>query len=311
LDHDHSHVKIDRNAIGISFLIGISLNLIFTCIEIYFGWNYESTALLSDAVHNLSDVSGLVIAFIAFYLQKIKPSKTLSYGYKKSTILASFLNSLFLAIAIGGITWEGIERLINQQPINGNVVSWVAGIGIMINFGSAYLFRSKISHDLNIKAAYWHLMVDALVSMGVVISGILIQITHWYFLDGITSLIIALVIIYSTWDLFKDSFIALLDGVPQGIKLDEVKNNLLKIQGVVDIHHIHVWSLSTDENAITCHVKIAQNENTKNIKSKIKHELIHLNITHSTIEFETNDEDCFDLNALNEEHSAIHNHSHD
>ncbi len=294
MSHNHTHTKptLTSNDINRSFIIGIVLNSIYVVVELIYGWQQNSTALLSDAVHNIGDISGLLLAFLAFRLLKVKSNNTFTYGFKKGSVLASFINSILLAFAIGAIAWEGVQHILHPVPISGNIIMIVAAIGIVINFTSALLFRNKKDADLNIKAAYWHLMADALVSLGVVVAGLIIKYTNWYFVDGIVAVIVAGVILFSTWSLFKDSIIGILDGVPTNIDKDEITNHLLEIKGVVEIHHIHIWSISTNENGITCHVKIDDLENIPSIKEKIKKELKEHNISHSTLEFEINTENC-------------------
>lgn len=270
--HNHSHSPTSNADINRSFLVGIVLNVGYVIIELIYGWAQNSTALLSDAVHNIGDISGLVLAFIAFRLQKLKPSKKFTYGYKKGSILASFINSILLAFAIGAITWEGIQKIIEPNPINGRVIIWVASVGVLINFISAILFRKKQKDDLNIKAAYWHLMADALVSLGVVLSGILMYYFQWYILDGLTSVIIAVVVLFSTWNLFKDSAIAILDGVPASVNKDEILEHLKSIEGITNIHHIHIWGMSTSENALTAHIQIDNLDQLTMVKAAVKEE---------------------------------------
>ncbi len=291
-NHNHTTPLLTANDINQSFIIGIALNSIYVVVELVYGWQQHSTALLSDAIHNIGDISGLLLAFLAFRLLKVKANNTFTYGFKKGSVLASFINSIFLAFAIGAIAWEGFQHIIHPVPTNGNIIMIVAGIGIIINFTSALLFRNKKDTDLNIKAAYWHLMADALVSLGVVIAGLIIKYTDWYFVDGIVSIIVAVVILFSTWSLFKDSVIGILDGVPSSINSNEIVQHLLEIKGVKDIHHMHIWSISTNENGLTCHVKVDDLENLPVIKEKIKKELEEHNITHSTLEFETEKEEC-------------------
>jgi cobalt-zinc-cadmium efflux system protein len=295
--HHHTVTALHPNDINRSFLIGIALNVVYVMIELFFGWKGDSTALLSDAVHNIGDISGLLLAFAAFRFQKIKPGKIFTYGFKKASVVASFINSILLAFAIGAISWEGIQHIIHPSPVNGTLVMIVAGVGIIINFTSALLFKKREKDDLNIKAAYWHLMADALVSLGVVVAGIVIKYTDWYLADGIAALLVAVVILFSTWDLFKDSIISILDGMPSSINSEEIKQHLLEIKGVNDVHHIHIWSMSTNENAITCHVLIDNPTDLVAIKKALKSELAEHNITHSTLEFETEKENCTDLNT--------------
>lgn len=290
--HHHSPPTLKQSDINRSFIWGIILNIVYVLIELFYGWQQGSTALFSDAVHNIGDISGLLLAFIAFKLQSIQSGKVLTYGYKKVSILASFVNSILLAFAIGAIAWEGIQRTIHPQAINGVVVSWVAFAGVIINFISARLFHNEKDGDLNIKAAYWHLMADALVSLGVVVSGVIIYYTHWYRIDGIVTIIIALVVLYSTWNLFKESWIGVLDGVPASIDRDEIIVHLSDIDGVIDVHHVHIWGISTNENALTGHIKVKDIQALQQVKKAIKEELKEHGISHSTLEFELENEDC-------------------
>jgi cobalt-zinc-cadmium efflux system protein len=261
---------------------------------LWYGLQANSTALLSDAVHNISDISGLLLAFAAFRLQKIKPSRLFTYGFKKGSIHVSFINSLLLAFAIGAIAWEGVKHIIEPSQINGTTVMIVATMGIVINFASALMFRKREKEDLNIKAAYWHLMADALVSLGVVVAGLIMRYTGWYFLDGFAALVVAGVILYSTWNLFKDSLISVFDGVPSSINIEEIKEHLLAVKGVLDVHHIHIWPMSTNETAITCHIILDDFSHLATAKQQLKEELCEHNITHITLEFETADEFCED-----------------
>ena len=293
--HDHNHTITSATDINRSFMIGIALNVIYVIVEVIYGFQENSTSLLSDAAHNVGDISGLLLAFLAFKLLKVKANGTFTYGYKKGSIVASFINSVLLAFAIGAITWEGVHKIINPSPLNGTVIMWVAGIGVIINFISAVLFKKEKENDLNVKAAYWHLMADALVSLGVVISGILMHYFNWYILDGITAIIIAVVVLFSTWNLFKDSTIAILDGVPSSINSEEIKEHLLEVKGVENIHHIHIWGMSTNENALTAHVLIDNLQNFPEIKANLKEELEEHSIKHSTLEFELSSEHCNEL----------------
>lgn len=295
-EHNHSHTITNLNDINRSFIIGIILNMAYVIVEIIYGWRNNSTSLLSDAAHNVGDISGLLLAFLAFKLQKVKASKVFSYGYRKGSIVASFVNSILLAFAIGAIAWEGVHKILNPSPLSGSVIMWVALMGVVINFISALFFRSNKNEDINIKAAYWHLMADALVSFGVVVSGIVIHFTNWYALDGIMAIAVAIVVLFSTWNLFKDSAIAILDGVPASIDSDELKQHLLSVEGVKNIHHIHIWGISTNENALTAHVQIDDIARLLSIKKALKAELEEHNVKHSTLEFELLEENCTEIN---------------
>ena len=283
-----------------AFITGIFINLLYVVIEFGTGLYYGSLALISDAGHNLTDVASLALALLAFRLAKVKSSDKFTYGYRKSTILVSLINSVVLFIAIGGILWESISRLHNPVVVQGIPISIVAGIGIVINAVSALLFFREKDKDLNVKGAYLHLMADAAVSLGVVISGILIFLFHLYWLDLAMSLVIVAVIFYSTWNLFKDSLSLTLDGVPRGVDLNKVISEIKELEGVLDVHHLHVWAISTSQNAMTAHVIIRPDsgmEHLNDLKKKIKQGLERVNIQHATIEFETEDENCTDTNA--------------
>jgi cobalt-zinc-cadmium efflux system protein len=292
MSHQHSHTLTSPNEINRSFMIGIALNAGYVVVEIFYGWRNNSTSLLSDAAHNVGDISGLLLAFLAFRLQKIKPSKLFSYGFKKGSIVTSFINSILLAFAIGAIAWESVHKIINPTPLSGSVVMWVALMGVIINFISALVFKKNQRSDINIKAAYWHLLADALVSLGVVVSGLVIQFTDWYALDGIAAIMIAVVVLFSTWRLFKDSAIAIMDGVPASVNSDEIKKHLLEVNGVLNIHHLHIWGMSTNENALTAHILIDNTARLPEIKRALKIELEEHQIKHSTLEFELAEEKC-------------------
>ncbi len=291
-DHHHSNEVIDLNQ---RFLLGITLNSLFVIVETVSGFYYNSLALLSDAGHNLSDVASLLLALLAFRLAKIKPDSKYTYGYRKTTVLVSLLNAVILLLAMGGIIWESIQRFQTQAQTEGNSIAIVAGLGIVINALTAWLFLKDKEKDLNVRGAYLHMLSDALVSLGVLIAGILITFTNWYWLDGAISLLIAILVLFSTIDLLRKSFHLSIDAVPEGIHIAEIKKELEKVKGVLEIHHIHIWAISTTLNAFTAHVKIKNNQEWKEIiriKKSIRHALLHENILHSTIEFEIEEENC-------------------
>ena len=299
MDEHHHAPKISN--LNRAFIIGIAINALYVIIEFGAGFYYDSLALISDAGHNLTDVASLVLALLAFRLAKVKSNDKFTYGYRKSTILVSLINSVVLFVAIGGILWESFSRLHHPVVVEGLPISVVAGIGIVINAISAFLFFRDKDNDLNVKGAYLHLMADAAVSLGVVISGVLIFFFQLYWLDLVMSLVIVVVIFYSTWNLFKDSLSLTLDGVPKGINVNEVVSEIKEVEGVLDVHHLHVWAISTLQNAMTAHIIIPPNtgmEQQNLIKNKIKYELEHVNIHHATLEFETEDENCTDMNII-------------
>ena len=284
--HSHSHaVEINKGNRNV-FLIGIGLNMAFVLAEVIAGIAYNSMALLTDAGHNLSDVASLSVSLVAFWIAKRQSNAVYTYGFKKTTVLAALVNAVVLLVAIGILGYEASTRLFKPEPVEGGVIAWVAAIGIVINSISAYLFfRQK--QELNSRAAYLHLLADALVSLGVVIAGIVISYTNLYWLDPAIGLVIMIVILVSTWGLLRDSFKMTIDAVPAGIELDAIKNIIRSVPYVQHVHHVHVWSISTTENALTAHVVIDEElpfDEKLKVVDKIKHELAHHNIHHCTIE---------------------------
>jgi len=290
--HYHHHSPVIGN-INRSFWIGIILNSVFVIIEFTAGFYYNSLALLSDAGHNLSDVASLGLSLLAFRLAKSKATERFTYGYHKSTILASLVNAVILLIAVGGIGWEAVQRFLHPVETQGGVIALVAGIGIVINSISALVFFRNKDKELNVKGAYLHLALDAVVSAGVVIAGIIISYTGLKWIDPLISLVIMGVLIYSTWSLLIESLRLTLDAVPANIDTEKIKGQMLKTQGVKDVHHIHIWAMSTTRNAMTAHLVLEDGlpeVKIMAIKADLKHELEHLNIQHVT--FETESEHC-------------------
>jgi cobalt-zinc-cadmium efflux system protein len=291
--HHHDHTpKLDH--LNTAFIVGIILNSAFVVLEVVAGLWSHSLSLLTDAGHNLSDVAGLALALLAFKLTKVSSNSEYTYGYKRSTIIVSFFNALVLFIAVGFIGYEAVMRFIHPEVIAGGTMAWVAFAGIGINAVTAWLFVKDKDKDLNVKGAYLHMAVDAIVSFGVVVSGLIIYFTHLYWIDSAVSLIVAIVILRGTWSLLSDSLRLEMDGVPKEMDLDKIKQELMKCKGVVDVHHIHVWALSTTENALTAHLVIDQNavSSFDSIKHDLRHRLEHLSISHSTFEPEFADEKC-------------------
>lgn len=291
--HDgHSHApKLDAAQAGSNaFRLGIALNLIYVVAETVAGLRTDSLALLSDAGHNLSDVASLFLSLFAFYLARRRATAQFTYGYRKSTVLAALANAMLLLVAVGIIGYEAILRMGNPQPLPGGIIAWVAGIGIFVNLGSALLFRRK--GELNARSAYLHLMADALVSAGVVLAGILIRFTQWYVLDTVVSLLICVVILVAAWGLLRDSLRLSIDAVPAGIELEALERTISGMPGVRRFTHIHVWAISTTENALTAHVCIDPGvPDPHRLVAAIKHELLHLSIQHATIEIDPEPED--------------------
>ena len=289
--HQHSHA-INAESLNKAFIIGIVLNLAFVVIEFAAGFWFDSLALLSDAGHNLSDVVSLVLALLAFRLAKVKANERYTYGYKKSTILVSLLNAVILLVAVGAIVIESIHKLSNPAVVPGGAIAWVAGVGVLINAFTAFLFMKDKEKDLNVKGAYLHLAADALVSVGVLVAGIVISRTGWYIIDPIIGLIVAVIILISTWNLLHDSLRLTLDGVPTSIDSQKVVKAIRALPGVDDVHHIHIWAISTTENALTAHIVLKQPEGMQEVKHLIRHRLEDFGIGHATLEFEVPGEHC-------------------
>jgi cobalt-zinc-cadmium efflux system protein len=287
--HTHSHDLPAEYSSSKTFIIGIGLNLVFVLVEIAVGLAYNSMALLTDAGHNASDVASLLLSLIAFRMATKKSTAKFTYGFKKTTILAALANAVVLLIAIGVLGVESVTRLVKPEQVEGGVIAWVAGLGILVNSISAFLFYRHKERDLNVKGAYLHLLADSLVSVGVVVAGIVISYTHWYWVDPAIGLIIMIVILISTWGLLKDSFKMTIDAVPSGVELEQIKKIILQVAHVRQVGHVHVWPLSTTENALTAHVVIDDElsfDEKLNVVNQIKHELEHHSIHHSTIELE-------------------------
>ena len=289
--HQHSHA-INAESLNKAFIIGIVLNLAFVVIEFAAGFWFDSLALLSDAGHNLSDVVSLVLALLAFRLAKVKANERYTYGYKKSTILVSLLNAVILLVAVGAIVIESIHKLNNPAVVPGGAIAWGAGVGVLINAFTAFLFMKDKEKDLNVKGAYLHMAADALVSVGVLVAGIVISRTGWYIIDPIIGLIVAVVILISTWNLLHDSLRLTLDGVPTSIDSQKVVKAIRALPGVDDVHHIHIWAISTTENALTAHIVLKQPEGMQEVKHLIRHRLEDFGIGHPTLEFEVPGEHC-------------------
>jgi cobalt-zinc-cadmium efflux system protein len=292
--HDHSHLAVLTN-VNSAFVVGILLNILFVVIEAVVGFSIHSLSLLSDAGHNLADVGSLGLSLLAFRLLKVKANHKYTYGYRKTTIVAALFNAMILLISIAVIAYEAIQRFSNPPALPGKTIAIVAGIGIFVNFITAVLFLKNKEHDLNIKSAYLHMMADALVSAGIMVGGIIIYYTGQYWIDPVASIIIVLVILWSTWGLLKESLALTLDAVPKDIDIEAIKNKAEKITGIKDLHHIHVWAMSTTENAMTAHLvvdKNKDNEEISSIKDELKHTLQHMNIHHITLETEFSNESC-------------------
>jgi cobalt-zinc-cadmium efflux system protein len=245
--HGHAHAGGDFSR---AFVIGIGLNLAFVAIEAFYGWQADSLALLADAGHNLSDVAGLALAWGAVLAGKLRPTARYTWGRTRASILAAFSNAVILLVAMGSLGWEAIGRIGAPPPVPGLTVMIVAGIGIVINLGTAMLFMGG-QHDLNVRGAFLHMAADALVSVGVVVAGALAYWFGWEWVDPVASLLIAVFIVVATWGLFRQSLHLLFDGVPQHIDLQAVRRDLEALPGVAYVHDLHVWAAGTSQNVLT------------------------------------------------------------
>ena len=274
------------------FVVCIALNLLFVGVEALVGLTQNSLSLLSDAGHNLSDVFSLVLVLIAFHLAKVHSGAHYTYGLKKSTVLISLVNAVLLLVAIGGIVIESIHKFSEPADVNGMAVTWTAGVGILINGLTVVLLMRGQKSDINVRGAFLHMVADTLVSVGVVISGIIITWTGWNVVDPIVSLIIAFIILLSTWSLLSSSLRLIVDGTPEGIEPDEIQQLLANEEHVNEVHHLHIWAISTTDNALTAHVVIDALEQMEEVKGRLKHLLKENGIGHSTLEFETPGSGC-------------------
>ena len=290
-DHSsHSHAPAD---FGKAFAIGIALNIAFVILEAAFGVISNSMALIADAGHNLSDVLGLVIAWVASILARRRPTARYTYGLRGTSILAALFNAIFLLVATGAIAREAVLRLFNPQPVSGMTVMAVAGAAIVINGFTAWLFASGRKDDLNIRGAYLHMAADAAVSAGVVVAGLIMYVTGWLWLDPLVTLAIAVVIVAGTWGLLRDSVAMSLAAVPAGIDPADVRALLASQPGVSRVHDLHIWSMSTNEVALTAHLVVPSGHPGDNFLRDVAAELkAHHGIGHVTLQIETDADAC-------------------
>ncbi|WP_448190292.1 cation diffusion facilitator family transporter [Azospirillum sp. sgz301742] len=286
--HHHGPVRYDR-----AFAIGTALNLGFVAVEAFYGVVANSVALLADAGHNLSDVLGLLLAWGAAWLTRRRPTHRHTYGFGSSSILASLINAVVLLIAVGAIAWEVAGRLMHPEPVEGGVVMWVAAVGIIINAVTAWLFMGGKDTDLNVKGAYLHMAADAGVSLGVVAAALLIGWTGWLWLDPLVSLAIVGVIVVGTWGLLRESANLAMNAVPEGVDRSEVEGYLAGLPGVVAVHDLHIWGLSTTDAALTAHLVRPGAGTDDELLKRVAHDLKErFSIGHATIQVEHDGDDC-------------------
>ncbi|MGJ0429434.1 cation diffusion facilitator family transporter [Methylobacter sp.] len=307
--HNHGH----PNDYGKAFILAILLNSIFVVAEFAYGFIANSTALMADAGHNLSDVLGLLLAWGAVLLSKKAPNARYTYGLRSSSILAALTNAMLLLMACGGIALEAIQRFSTPPAVAELIVAQVAGAGIVINGLSAWLFVKGSKGDLNIRGAYLHMAADAAVSLGVVLAGIAMLFTGWYWLDPAISLVIVAVILVSTWGLLRESMQLALSAVPQHIDVVRVADYLQQRPGVAEIHDLHIWGMSTTDSALTVHLIMPEGYPGDAFMDDLAQTLkTRFSIAHSTLQVEqgTTEHACCLYPSANSNHEVPHNHTH-
>ncbi len=286
--HHHSHEHAGAVDYGRAFAIGVTLNVCFVLIEWISGAYAHSLALIADASHNLGDVLSLLLAWGATHLATRKPSARFTYGLRSSTILAALTNAMLLLMVSGGIAWEAWRRLGSPHEVNSRVVILIATVGIAVNTVTALLFRVGRHGDMNIRGAYLHMALDALVSVGVVVAGIGMRLTGWSWLDIATSLIIVVVIFAGTWELLRDALRLALHAVPEGVDINALRQYLRSRPGVREVHDLHVWGMSTTETALTAHLVMPDGHPGDDSLAELAHAIEHdFNIHHATLQIET------------------------
>ncbi|MGO4379144.1 cation diffusion facilitator family transporter [Pseudoduganella sp. RAF19] len=309
--HHHHHGEVSH---GKAFAIAIALNAIFVAVEFFYGFLANSTALMADAGHNLSDVLGLALAWAAAILAARKPSPRYTYGLRSTSMLAALVNSMLLMAACGAIAWGAAQQLLHPVPVQGLTVSVVAGVGILVNGVSAWMFMAGSKDDINIRGAYLHLAADAAISLGVLISGLLVMYTGWKWLDPLVSLVIVLFIAKSTWSMLRESMDMVLAAVPLNVDPTEVEQFLRARKGVTAIHDLHIWSMSTTDVALTCHLVMPGGYPGDAAVDEIARELREkFSIHHTTLQTEqgtTEHNCCLQSGAEEEKHGHDHDHDH-
>ena len=293
-NHEHHHHVEQLTSLNGVFILSIILNLLFVLVEAGVGIGTGSLGLLSDAGHNLSDVFSLLLALIAFRLAASHATKRFTYGYRKSSVLISLLNAIILLVAVGVILVESVHKLtdISSIELSGSAISWTAGIGILVNGFTAWLLMRQQAHDVNTRGAFLHMLADTLVSVGVVISGIVISLTGWNWIDPVIGILIAIIILISTWKLLAESLRLSIDAVPESIDPDDIVEEMKEVSGVTDVHHLHIWPISTTEVALTAHVVLDDLQAMTDTVPALKKKLKDHGIGHSTLEVETPDSPC-------------------
>ena len=296
--HHHHHAEAaDVASLKGIYWVSIALNLAFVGVEAGVGLWKGSLGLLSDAGHNLSDVFSLVLALVAFRLAGTRGNKHFTYGYRKGSILISLLNAVILLVAVGAIVLESIHKLRQPVAVDGGAIAWTAAAGIVVNGLTTFLLMRYRKSDINSRGAFLHMAADTLVSVGVVVSGIVISLTGWSVIDPIIGLVIAVIILVGTWDLLSESLRMSLDAVPESIDPDEVLKRMEDTPGVSSVHHLHIWPISTTDTALTAHLVLEQDGRSEEVVRAVKQTLRETGIHHATLETELAGQACADTSC--------------
>lgn len=290
--HSHSHSHQSARSLNKAFALAISMTLLYTTGEVVYGVMAHSMSLLADAAHNLGDILGLVLAWIANWLLSFPPRKRYSYGFKRTTIIAALINAFILVATSALIAYESVRKLIHLTPVDETIVIYVGLIGIFVNGGASLLFMRGATEDINIKGAFLHLLADALILVGVVISALVIRYTNWNWIDPVLGLVIVLIVLWGTWGLLRDSLHLIMDAIPRYIDYAGVKAYLCQLPGVTAVHDLHIWGLSTREVALTAHLVMPQaslsDADYKKINTVLHEEF---KIDHATLQVESGSAD--------------------
>lgn len=287
-NHQHEVANYDR-----AFALGVTLNVLFIIVECVYGVLAGSLALVADAIHNMSDVLSLLLAWGASGLARRSPTQRRTYGFRRAPIFASLLSAILLVVGVGAMVWEAVGRLGIDRPVHSTTIIVVAAIGIVVNGATALLFMKGRKHDLNIRSAFLHMAADAAVSLGVVLAGVAIALTGWSWLDPMISMAIALLILVGTWSLLRESIDLVFDAVPRSVDIAAVRSYLSSLPGVASFHDLHVWGLSTTQCALTVHLVMPDRANDDRFLHSISQALHdRFGIEHATIQVERGGESC-------------------
>lgn len=286
--HSHSHSHVHAGQTGKVLFASLGLTLAFVVAETIAGFRSGSLALLSDAGHNFTDAFGLLLAGIAYYLQSRPGDQTKTYGYHRTGVLAAFINAVVLVLLSLALFYESYRRFVVPQPVTESIMIWMASIGLVMNLGIAWGLGGH-GGDLNVRAAWIHMLGDAVSCVGIIVGAVVIHYTGWLRADPVLSVLIGAAIIWTAWDILKDSLNILLEGLPKGVNLAEVTGEIRKIDGVIDVHDLHIWSLGSEAHAMSCHVLIEDmppSESDSILRNLNRVVCGQFAIDHTTIQFE-------------------------